>query len=123
MSSIATGPPSPRSAAEDVQAAARAHIDPERASIVVVGDVSKFEEPLREAGYGEVEVIHDDGFERGRCVAGRRGERPMIVVLGRPRVYRPEPDGELAPGGLAVELALAVGRAGTRGRAGRQHRR
>lgn len=36
----------------------------------------------------------------------------MIVVLGRPRVYRPEPDGELAPGGLAVELALAVARAG-----------
>jgi sugar/nucleoside kinase (ribokinase family) len=37
----------------------------------------------------------------------------MIVVLGRPRVYRPEPDGELAPGGLAVELALAVARAGS----------
>ncbi len=36
----------------------------------------------------------------------------MIVVLGRPRVYRPEPDGELAPGGLAVELALALARAG-----------
>jgi hypothetical protein len=36
----------------------------------------------------------------------------MIVVLGRPRVYRPEPDGELAPGGLAVEVALAIGRAG-----------
>jgi len=37
----------------------------------------------------------------------------MIVVLGRPRVYRPEPDGNLAPGGLAVEVALAVGGAGT----------
>ncbi len=36
----------------------------------------------------------------------------MIVVLGRPRVYRPEPDGELAPGGLAVEMALAAARAG-----------
>lgn len=35
----------------------------------------------------------------------------MIVVLGRPRVYRPEPDGDLAPGGLAVELALAAARA------------
>ena len=34
------------------------------------------------------------------------------MVLGRPRVYRPEPDGELAPGGLAVELALASARAG-----------
>ena len=50
--------------ADDVLAAARAHIHPERASIVVVGDVSKFEEPLREAGYGEVEVIHDEGFTR-----------------------------------------------------------
>ena len=37
----------------------------------------------------------------------------MIVVLGRPRVYRPEPDGDLAPGGFAVELALAVARAGS----------
>ncbi len=36
----------------------------------------------------------------------------MIVVLGRPHVYRPEPDGELAPGGLAVELALAAVRTG-----------
>jgi zinc protease len=48
--------------AEDVQAAAVKHIHPERASIVVVGDVSRFETPLREAGYGEVEVIHDEGF-------------------------------------------------------------
>jgi len=36
----------------------------------------------------------------------------MIVVLGRPRVYRPEPDGPLAPGGLAAEIALAIGRSG-----------
>jgi hypothetical protein len=37
----------------------------------------------------------------------------MIVVLGRPRVYRPEPDGELAPGGLAVAVALAAAAAGS----------
>jgi hypothetical protein len=37
----------------------------------------------------------------------------MIVVLGRPRVYRPEPDGDLAAGGLAVEVALAAARAGS----------
>jgi len=36
----------------------------------------------------------------------------MIAVLGRPHVYRPEPDGELAAGGLAVELALAAAGAG-----------
>jgi len=48
--------------AEDVQAAAVSHIRPAGASIVVVGDVSRFEDSLREAGYGEVEVIHDEGF-------------------------------------------------------------
>ena len=36
----------------------------------------------------------------------------MIVVLGRPEVQRPQPDGDLAPGGLAAEVALAIGRAG-----------
>ncbi len=47
-----------------VQAAARSYIDADAASIVVVGDVAVFEEPLRAAGYGEVEVIHDEGFGR-----------------------------------------------------------
>jgi pfkB family carbohydrate kinase len=36
----------------------------------------------------------------------------VIVVLGRPRVYRPQPNGPLAPGGLAAEIAMAAGRAG-----------
>jgi hypothetical protein len=36
----------------------------------------------------------------------------MIVVLGRPRVHRPEPDGGLEPGGLAVEVALAAAASG-----------
>jgi hypothetical protein len=36
----------------------------------------------------------------------------MIVVLGRPRVHRPEPDGGLVPGGLAADIALTVGAAG-----------
>jgi sugar/nucleoside kinase (ribokinase family) len=36
----------------------------------------------------------------------------MIVVLGRPRVYRPQPNGPLAPGGLAAEIAMSIGRAG-----------
>jgi zinc protease len=50
--------------ADAVQAAARSYIDADAASIVVVGDVAVFEEPLRAAGYGEVEVIHDEGFGR-----------------------------------------------------------
>ena len=36
----------------------------------------------------------------------------MIAVLGRPRVHRPDPSGELTPGGLAAEIAMALGRAG-----------
>jgi predicted Zn-dependent peptidase len=51
--------------ADDVRAAAAAHIHPDQASIVVVGDVSKFEGSLREAGYGEVEIVRDDGVGAG----------------------------------------------------------
>jgi sugar/nucleoside kinase (ribokinase family) len=36
----------------------------------------------------------------------------VIIVLGRPRVHRPDPSGELLPGGLAAEIALALGRGG-----------
>ena len=32
----------------------------------------------------------------------------MIVVIGRPRVTRPEPDAELIPGGLAADLVMAI---------------
>jgi predicted Zn-dependent peptidase len=48
--------------ADDVRAAAQAHIDVEVASIVVVGDAAVCEQELRDAGYGEPEVIHDEGF-------------------------------------------------------------
>ena len=48
--------------ADDVRAAATAHIDIERASIVIVGDASKCEDELRDADYAEVEVIRDAGF-------------------------------------------------------------
>jgi zinc protease len=48
--------------ADAVLEAARKHIEPERASIVVVGDASKFVELLGEAGFGDVEVVTDEGF-------------------------------------------------------------
>ncbi len=48
--------------ADDVRAAARTHVDAERASIVIVGDAAKCEAELAEAGYGVVEVIRDEGF-------------------------------------------------------------
>ena len=47
--------------AADVQAAAQAHIDPAAASIVVVGDVSRFADALG-VEYGDLEIVHDDGF-------------------------------------------------------------
>ena len=47
---------------------------------------------------------------QGACV--ETGRDSMIIVLGRPEVQRPELDGELVPGGLAAEVALAIGRAG-----------
>jgi zinc protease len=51
--------------AEAVLQAARSHLDPDRASIVVVGDVSHFETSLRDAGYAEVEIIRDVGVGDG----------------------------------------------------------
>lgn len=46
--------------AEAAFAAAREHIHAERASIVIVGDVAAFEDDLRAADYGEVEVVRDE---------------------------------------------------------------
>ena len=45
---------------EDVHEAAQAHIHPDDASVVVVGDASKFADALRDGGYGDVEVVTDD---------------------------------------------------------------
>lgn len=45
--------------ADDVSAAARAHIRPDEATIVMVGDASAFEAQLRDAGLGEVSVLRD----------------------------------------------------------------
>ena len=36
----------------------------------------------------------------------------MIVVVGRPRVTRPEPDADLVPGGMAADIAITVARTG-----------
>jgi predicted Zn-dependent peptidase len=48
--------------AADVLAAARAHIDPGQASIAVVGDAAHVRDELVAAGYGDVEVLRDEGF-------------------------------------------------------------
>lgn len=45
--------------ADEVQAAAQAHIRPDRAAIVVVGDADRIAADLRAAGLGEVEVVRE----------------------------------------------------------------
>jgi zinc protease len=47
--------------AEHVSEAARRHIRPDEASIVIVGDAARFEPSLRAAGLGEVTVLRDEG--------------------------------------------------------------
>ncbi|HYC07730.1 MAG TPA: hypothetical protein VEG29_07375, partial [Candidatus Binatia bacterium] len=44
----------------DIQAAARAHIELDRAAIVLVGDVDAIGTDLETAGFGPVEVVRDD---------------------------------------------------------------
>jgi predicted Zn-dependent peptidase len=46
--------------AEQILAAARTHIRPDEASIVMVGDVARFGDALRDAGLGEVEIVRDE---------------------------------------------------------------
>ena len=46
--------------ADAALAAARGHIHPERASIVIVGDVAVFEDDLRAAHGDDVEVIREE---------------------------------------------------------------
>ena len=45
---------------EDVLSAAGAYLDPDRASIVVVGDAARFRSDLEAAGFGAVEVMVDE---------------------------------------------------------------
>jgi predicted Zn-dependent peptidase len=45
--------------AEEVRAAAEAHIHPDRAAVLVVGDAGRVEADLRAAGVGEVEVVRE----------------------------------------------------------------
>jgi zinc protease len=46
--------------ADQVQAAAKAHIRPAEASIAIVGDAASFADSLREADLGEVEIVQDE---------------------------------------------------------------
>jgi predicted Zn-dependent peptidase len=57
--------------AEAVQAAAAAHLDPDGASVVVVGDAERWVDALRDAGLGEVAIVRDDGDDGGVGGGGR----------------------------------------------------
>ncbi len=60
---------------EDVQAAARAHIDPDRLAIVVVGDADAIGGELEAAALGPIEVVRDAaGAAAGAAGAGAAGE-------------------------------------------------
>jgi len=50
---------------EDVLSAAGVHLDPGRASIVVVGDAARFRGDLEAAGFGAVEVVSDEDVPDG----------------------------------------------------------
>ena len=62
--------------ADQVLDAARAHIRPDEASIVMVGDASRFVGGLREAGLGEVEVVRDEAGSVGSAPGERGMEEP-----------------------------------------------
>ncbi|MBP1704845.1 MAG: peptidase domain protein [Chloroflexi bacterium] len=46
--------------ADDVQAAARDHLDPERTAIVIVGDADALAAELEAAGFGPVEIVREE---------------------------------------------------------------
>ncbi|MDQ3553350.1 MAG: insulinase family protein, partial [Chloroflexota bacterium] len=51
--------------ADDVLAAARSHVRPDEASVVVVGDAAQWVDALRDAGIGEVIVLADEAGAAG----------------------------------------------------------
>ena len=50
---------------DEVLTAAVEHIDPERASIVIVGDAARLARRLRKSGFGRVQVVRDRDAEAG----------------------------------------------------------
>jgi zinc protease len=60
--------------AADVQRVARDHVHPERAAVVLVGDVDQFADALEAAGIGPVEVIRDQEADAGGADPGTGSE-------------------------------------------------
>ncbi len=56
-------------------AAAEAHIDLERLAAVMVGDAAAIAGSLETAGFGPVEIIHDEGEPCGLKPSGHRVPR------------------------------------------------
>jgi zinc protease len=48
---------------EDIQRVARSYLDPDRLSVVLVGDAAKFKEQLGRAGFGRYELIRLDELD------------------------------------------------------------
>ena len=81
---------------DDVLRVARTYIQPDRLSIVMVGDAARFKDQLGKAGFGNYELIP---LERARSHRGRSQE-----ALNKIMISCGEPSGDLYAGALAVEI-------------------
>ena len=81
---------------DDVLRVARTYIQPDRLSIVMVGDAAKFKDQLGKAGFGNYELIP---LERARSHRGQSQE-----ALNKIMISCGEPSGDLYAGALAVEI-------------------
>ena len=81
---------------DDVLRVARTYIQPDRLSIVMVGNAAAFKEQLAKAGFGKYELIP---LERARPDCGGLQE-----ALNKIMISCGEPSGDLYAGALAVEI-------------------
>ena len=81
---------------DDVLRVARAYIQPDRLSIVMVGNAAAFKDQLGKAGFGNYELIP---LERARSDRGRSQEALIKIMISCG-----EPSGDLYAGALAVEI-------------------
>lgn len=87
---------------DDVHAAAVAHVLPDTAAIVLVGDVDAFEADLEAAGLGRIVIERDSGpQDEGRDAGVQDGLGPLDEGPGGPTegADRPDDDGDGSPAG------------------------
>jgi predicted Zn-dependent peptidase len=95
---------------DDVLAAARAHINLDRAAIVLVGDADRFRDELEAAALGRLVIERDDAQQRETTTA--EGVQEELGPVADPPVPPVEPAGPAEP---PVESATDGGTADERG--------